>query len=186
VPVSNSLPTLVVNYLELKSQIGDVWLASSQKGLFCLNLGPVEVDALKSFYAENSRVAFVRGGKRVEQAGRELLLYLEGRLSRFSVPLDLRGSTPFARRVWRVTRKIPYGQVRSYAWVAERVGDPYAARAVGGALGRNPVPIFIPCHRVVGSGGDLVGFGGGLALKSRLIALESGQSSLDLEARGTE
>jgi methylated-DNA-[protein]-cysteine S-methyltransferase len=177
---------LVVSYLGLKSRIGDVWLAASPQGLFCMNLGPVDVEALKAFYEASPGIVFMRGGKRVEHAARELLLYLEGRLTRFAVRLDLRGSTSFARRVWRVTCRIPYGQVRSYAWVAERLGDPNRARAVGGALSRNPVPIFIPCHRVVGTHGDLGGFGGGLGLKSRLIELEAGQSSLSLGSGETE
>lgn len=100
--------------------------------------------------------------------------------------LDLRSSTPFSRKVWRAASKIPYGQVRSYAWVAEKLGDPNAARAVGGALGRNPVPIFIPCHRVLDSHGGLAGFGGGLPLKRWLLALESGQPSLGLGTEGAE
>jgi methylated-DNA-[protein]-cysteine S-methyltransferase len=177
---------LVVTYLGLKSRIGDLWLAATPRGVFYLNLGPVEVDALKSFYVHLPGIVFLRGGKRVEHAAREVLLYLEGKLKRFSVKLDLRGSTAFSRRVWKATCKIPYGQVRSYAWVAGRVGDPNKARAVGGALSRNPVPILIPCHRVIGTHGDLCGFAGGLGLKSRLIALESGQSTLGLGLGETE
>ena len=178
--------TLVVSHLSLKSRIGDVWLASSQRGLFSVCLGPIDVEALKAVYEATPGIVFEKGGKLVEQAARELLLYLEGKLVRFSVRLDLRGATPFSRKVWRVTSKIPYGRVRSYAWVAEELGNPDAARAVGGALGRNPVPIFIPCHRVIGSHGSLRGFGGGLALKSWLLSLESGQPSLDLETGGAE
>jgi methylated-DNA-[protein]-cysteine S-methyltransferase len=102
------------------------------------------------------------------------------------VKLDLRSATPFSKRVWRATSKIPYGQVRSYAWVAEKLGNPDAARAVGGALGRNPVPIFIPCHRVLDSDGGLGGFGAGLPLKRWLLALESGQPSLGLPPDGAE
>jgi O-6-methylguanine DNA methyltransferase len=177
---------LIVNHLSLKSRIGDVWLAASQRGVFWVNLGPLDVEAVKFFYEKTPGIVFERGGKRIEQAARELLLYLEGKLTKFSVKLDLRSSTPFSRKVWRITSKIPYGQVRTYAWVAEELGDPYAARAVGGALGRNPVPILIPCHRVVGSHGNLGGFGGGLPLKKWLLALESGQPSLGLSSRETE
>jgi methylated-DNA-[protein]-cysteine S-methyltransferase len=177
---------LVVSHLSLKSKIGDVWLACSQRGLFWVNLGPIDEEALRSFYEKTPGIRFEKGGRQVEQAARELLLYLEGKLTRFTVRLDLRSSTAFSRKVWRVTGRIPYGQTRSYAWVADRLGDARAARAVGGALGRNPVPIFIPCHRVVGSHGCLRGFGGGLGLKSWLLALESGQPSLDLGAGGTQ
>lgn len=177
---------LIVNHLSLTSRIGDIWLASSQKGLFWVNLGPLDVEAVKSFYEKTPGIVFKKGGKRVEQAARELLLYLEGRLTRFSVKIDLRSSTPFSKKVWRVTSKIPYGEVRSYAWVAEKLGDPNAARAVGGALARNPVPIFIPCHRVLDSHGGLAGFGAGLPLKKWLLTLESGQPSLGLGAEGAE
>jgi len=175
---------LIVNHLSLKSRLGDIWLATSQRGLFWVNLGPLDVEAVKSLYEKTPGIVFEKGGQHVEHAARELLLYLEGKLRRFSVKLDLRSSTPFSRKVWRVASKIPYGQVRSYAWVAEKLGDPNAARAVGGALGRNPVPIFIPCHRVLDSHGGLGGFGGGLPLKRWLLALESGQPSLGLGTEG--
>lgn len=178
--------SLVVSYLNLKSRIGDIWLACSQRGLFRVHLGPLDVEAVKSFYEHTPGIEFVNGGKCVEKAGREVQRYLEGQLTRFTVKLDLRGSTPFSRKVWRAAGKIPYGEVRSYAWVAERIGDPNAARAVGGAMGRNPVPVVIPCHRVLGTHGDLRGFGGGLALKRWLLALESGQSTLGLGVGGTE
>lgn len=177
---------LIVNHLTLKSRIGEIWLASSQRGLFWVNLGPVDVEALKSFYDRTPGITFARGGKRVEHAARELLLYLEGKLTRFSAKLDLRSSTPFSRKVWKITSKIPYGSVRSYAWVAEKLGNPNAARAVGGALARNPVPIFIPCHRVLDSHGGLAGFGGGLAMKEWLLTLEAGQPSLGLGTGGSE
>jgi methylated-DNA-[protein]-cysteine S-methyltransferase len=116
----------------------------------------------------------------VEQAARELLTYLEAKQKKFSVKLDLRGTTPFQRKVWRATCKIPYGQVRTYAWIADKLGDPNCARAVGNALGRNPIPIFIPCHRVVGAHGGLGGFSAGLSFKRWLLSLEAGQSSLGL------
>ncbi len=106
-------------------------------------------------------------------AARELTLYFEGRLRRFTVPVDLSGQgTDFQRRVWRVLQGIPYGSVVSYACVASRVGMPRGARAVGGAVGRNPLPVIIPCHRVVGSEGRLTGFSSGLDLKVLLLELE--------------
>ena len=175
---------LIVNHLSLKSRIGDVWIASSQRGVFWVNLGPLDVEAVKTFYEKTPGIVFEKGGRRVEHAARELLLYLEGKLTRFTVKLDLRSSTSFSKKVWRITSKIPYGQVRSYAWVAEKLGDPNAARAVGGALARNPVPILIPCHRVLDSHGGLGGFGAGLPLKQWLLTLEAGQPSLGLDAEG--
>ena len=91
----------------------------------------------------------------------------------FNDELDLSGTTPFQQRIWRVTRLIPYGEIRNYGWVAAQAGNPLASRAAGQALGRNPVPIVVPCHRVIASGGKLGGFSGGLDMKKRLLALES-------------
>ena len=102
---------------------------------------------------------------------RELTGYLGGRLTAFSVPLDLVG-TPFQRSVWRRVLDIPYGGRATYGEVARGLGRPRAARAVGAANGANPVPIVVPCHRLVGASGDLTGYGGGLELKDRLLRLE--------------
>jgi methylated-DNA-[protein]-cysteine S-methyltransferase len=108
---------------------------------------------------------------------REIHEYLHGARDAFSVGLDLRG-TPFQRSVWEAITAIPYGGTTSYAEVAASIGRPRALRAVGQAVGANPVPIVIPCHRVIGKSGRLIGYGGGLPLKERLLALERG--SLDL------
>lgn len=97
--------------------------------------------------------------------------YFAGRPIRFTVPLVPEG-TPFQRRVWDAAVQIPHGQTRSYWWVAVRMGDPLATRAVGGALGANPVPIFVPCHRVVRKDGHLGGFSAGLGWKRILLELE--------------
>lgn len=107
----------------------------------------------------------------LEEAFRQLHEYLAGKRREFTLPLDAQG-TEFRRRVWRELRNIPYGETVSYQTVAERIGNPKAARAVGAANGRNPIPIFIPCHRVIGASGNLVGFGGGLELKEKLLNLE--------------
>ncbi|MFQ5827439.1 MAG: methylated-DNA--[protein]-cysteine S-methyltransferase [Dehalococcoidia bacterium] len=98
--------------------------------------------------------------------------YLEGERVSLADPLDLEGTTPFQQEVWAQTRLIPPGQTRSYGWVARRMGRPRAVRAVGGALARNPVPLLIPCHRVVRSDGGLGGYGGGLEMKRRLLQIE--------------
>ena len=101
--------------------------------------------------------------------------YLEGEQVDFHDKLDLVGTTRFQQSVWRITRIIPYGETKSYAWVARQLDSPKAARAVGQALGKNPLPIVIPCHRVIGSDGGLVGFGGGAELKEYLLGLEASQ-----------
>jgi methylated-DNA-[protein]-cysteine S-methyltransferase len=102
-----------------------------------------------------------------------LTAYMLGRKVTFLDTLDMSGWTDFRSRVWHATRLIAYGQTRSYAWVAAAAGQPTAARAVGQAMHFNPVPILVPCHRVIGTNRTLTGFGGGLELKQRLIALES-------------
>jgi len=98
--------------------------------------------------------------------------YFEGQPVEFNTELDLSQATPFERKVWESTRTIPFGETRSYSWVAQQIGQPQAPRAVGQALRRNPLPIVIPCHRVLASDGNLRGFGGGLAMKEFLLQLE--------------
>ena len=102
---------------------------------------------------------------------RQIVEYVEGKRTRFELVLDLRG-TAFQRAVWDALCAIPYGETRSYLDVARAVGDPDAARAVGMANGSNPVPLVVPCHRVIQSGGKLGGYGGGRDLKRRLLAME--------------
>ncbi|MGW1835982.1 methylated-DNA--[protein]-cysteine S-methyltransferase [Streptomyces sp. BBFR2] len=102
----------------------------------------------------------------------QLAAYFRGDLTVFDLPLDL-GGTPFQRRVWAALLTIPYGTTLTYGQLADRLGTPSAARAVGLANGRNPVSIIVPCHRVIGASGSLTGYGGGLANKRRLLALET-------------
>ncbi|MFO7608567.1 MAG: methylated-DNA--[protein]-cysteine S-methyltransferase [Candidatus Krumholzibacteriia bacterium] len=97
--------------------------------------------------------------------------YFAGARTAFDLPLAPAG-TPFQRRVWALLQAIPYGQTITYAELARRAGNPAACRAVGAANGRNPLPVVVPCHRVIGSGGRLTGYAGGLAAKARLLALE--------------
>jgi methylated-DNA-[protein]-cysteine S-methyltransferase len=103
----------------------------------------------------------------------QLRAYFGGDLRDFDLPLAMAG-TPFQQRVWKELLRIPYGETRSYSEIAHAIGAPTAVRAVGAANGANPIPIVVPCHRVIGSGGKLVGYGGGLPLKRRLLALERG------------
>lgn len=107
----------------------------------------------------------------LRQAERELEEYFAGRRRSFTLPLAPAG-TAFQRAVWEALREIPYGQTCSYQQIARRIGRPAACRAVGMANHRNPIPILIPCHRVVGADGSLTGYAGGLAVKSRLLELE--------------
>lgn len=101
----------------------------------------------------------------------QLKAYFNGELKQFDLPLRLKGTT-FQQAVWKTLQKIPYGTVTTYQWVATQIKNPKAVRAVGGANGKNPIAIVIPCHRVIGSNSSLTGFGGGLDVKQRLIDLE--------------
>ena len=113
----------------------------------------------------------------LRQAIEQLRAYFAGELRDFDLSLDMQG-TEFQRRVWLELRNIPYGETRSYSFVANTIGAPKAVRAVGAANGRNPIPIVVPCHRVIGAGGALVGYGGGLPLKRFLLDLEARRSHL--------
>ena len=103
----------------------------------------------------------------------ELRAYFAGELTGFTVPVVAPRGSEFERAVWREMTRIPYGETKTYGEVAKAVGDPGAARAVGVACNRNPIPVIVPCHRIVGAGGKLVGFGGGLPRKVTLLELEA-------------
>lgn len=115
--------------------------------------------------------AVVRETELLKQTAEELREYLAGERKEFTVPLSPKG-TEFQRRVWKSLRAIPYGETRSYREIADSVGCPKGFRAVGMANNRNPIPIIIPCHRVIGADGSLTGYGGGLDIKVRLLKLE--------------
>ena len=108
----------------------------------------------------------------IKEANRQLSEYLKGERRMFDLPLNPRG-TDFQKRVWRALCDIPYGETRSYKQIAEAIGNPKAVRAVGMANNRNPITIVVPCHRVIGADGKLVGYGGGLEMKEFLLRLES-------------
>jgi len=145
----------------VESPIGPLALAVSEKGIVSLHFGrawPLQTDVID---AEAKTAAYRR----------ELEEYFAGERTRFTVPLDLRG-TSFQKQCWQALLDIPYGETRSYADIARAINRPRAFRAVGMANHDNPVAIIVPCHRVVGSNGDLTGYGGGLEVKRRLLELE--------------
>lgn len=110
----------------------------------------------------------------LDRAEREIREYFEGKRDSFDLPVKVKG-TDFQKKVWQALKRIPYGETRSYGAIAAEVGSPKGARAVGMACNRNPVMLLIPCHRVVGSTGGLVGFAGGLSMKEQLLELENPQ-----------
>lgn len=125
----------------------------------------------ESSHRENPSHPFLR------QAVDQLESYFAGDLHDFDLPLDMQG-TPFQKRVWSELLNIPYGRTCSYSFIANAIGSPKAVRAVGAANGSNPIPIVVPCHRVIGAAGKLVGYGGGLPLKRFLLDLESRNGQL--------
>ena len=141
----------------------DLRLTASDAGLRAIEFAPQEAPSGRS---NNSQPLLL-------ETVRQLRAYFSGDLRRFDLPLDLAG-TSFQQRVWLELLNIPYGETRSYSEIAREIGSPAAVRAVGAANGSNPIPIVVPCHRVIGASGKLVGYGGGLPLKRRLLALERG------------
>jgi len=155
----------VMRYWELATPIGSHRLAADEQGLRSISF-PSSRHAVKPLAGWRRSEEPFRGA--IEQLG----AYFAGRRSTFDLTLAPAG-TPFQLRVWELLRTIPYGETVSYGELARRLGTPTGARAVGAANGRNPIPIIIPCHRVVGSDGSLTGFGGGISIKRQLLDLEA-------------
>lgn len=157
------------------TRFGWIGLAASAKGVRVLVLGKPSRGAVeRALRCEVSPNGHPAAGTRamLRQAQRQVARYLGGRSRRLDVPIDLSGGTPFQRRVWLAALRIPYGRARSYRWIASKVGGTRYARAVGNALGANPIPLIVPCHRVVAHDASLGGFSCGLAVKRRLLDLE--------------
>lgn len=152
--------------------MGWVSVLASERGLLAVALPCSTEKAARRELGEETEQAEHAEGALADITER-LRAYFSGEKAAFPDKLDFSAVTAFQRQVWEAARLIPYGETRSYLWLAERIGKPGAARAVGQALGRNPLLIIVPCHRVVASGGGLGGFGGGLEMKRRLLMLES-------------
>ena len=149
--------------------IGTLLVAATDRGLCQISFDPDRgLDELSE--AAGRRV--LRVPRRVEDVRRELDEYFAGRRTEFDLPLDVSRVPEFQRVVLHELALVPYGEVTTYGALAARVGKPRAARAVGGAMNRNPIPIVLPCHRVIGASGSLTGYGGGLDRKEWLLRLE--------------
>ena len=153
-----------------ESPLGTYILVSSDVGLACVKPEDQSFPDLESWICEGG--SYEEGGVHNEATARQLDSYFKGEMKDFDVPLDMHG-TAFQRAVWKQLTAIPYGKTWSYGEVAAAIGRPSASRAVGHANGCNPVSIIVPCHRVIGSNGRLVGYGGGLNRKRALLALEA-------------
>jgi methylated-DNA-[protein]-cysteine S-methyltransferase len=153
--------------------ISSIVLPTASRSLVKAKLGALNGRPKTSF----ARVSPVET-RLLRDARQQLTEYLAGNRRAVDFPVTLEGRSAFERRVWRAILRIPYGRVRSYKWVASRIGGAHYARAVGRALGANPVPIIVPCHRVVAHDASLGGFSGGLDVKRRLLRLEGVLSQL--------
>jgi O-6-methylguanine DNA methyltransferase len=155
---------------ELHSPIGTLYLASSGKGVVCISLSGRE-NLLKDLERLVPDMELEKNEGKNKRVIKQLKEYFSGVRKDFDLPLHLIG-TEFQRLVWRQLCQVPFGRTASYKEIAERIGKPRAVRAVGQANHRNPIPIIIPCHRIIGANGHLVGFGGGLDKKRFLLSHE--------------
>jgi methylated-DNA-[protein]-cysteine S-methyltransferase len=180
--------TVRLDYAYFESPFGWVGLARSDQGISRIVFGATTREtAINRLFEANG----CRGedctpvDSRFSDAVVQLTRYFEGEPVDFCLPLDLQAGTAFQQTAWRAARSIPYGEVRSYGWLAREIGRPGAARAVGGAMGANPLLIIVPCHRVLCSDGGPGGYSGGLEWKSRLLSLEAQGRSGSRKASGS-
>ncbi len=149
------------------SPLGRVLIVASPEGICRMEFA----EKISRTGPRQTEGAGLQAKKHVERAARQIREYFEGRRKEFDVPLALEG-TPHQKRVWKALLEIPFGKTLSYGELAKKLGAPRAARAVGHACGSNPVGLIVPCHRVVGRGGSLTGYGGGVWRKQRLLEIE--------------
>lgn len=158
-------------YSSIITRVGQVFVVAGSDGVSRIIFGE---KAFRDFLDSLEGTRVVEGGV-AEKMATELAQYFEGKLSKFETGIDVAGGTPFQRAVWKKLLDIPYGGVTTYKEIAESVGRPGAARAVGNAVGANPIPIVIPCHRVLASNG-LGGYTGGVEIKKDLLRIEGALS----------
>jgi methylated-DNA-[protein]-cysteine S-methyltransferase len=163
---------LDVAYASTDSPFGTLLLAKTPRGLVRVGLPNQDADELLGELAERVSPRVLEAPAELDETRRELDLYFEGKLDRFDLPLDWTLSDGFRLRVQRAIAKIPYGETRSYTEMARTAGNQRAVRAAGTACGRNPLPLVVPCHRVLRSGGGLGGYGGGVPMKRALLRME--------------
>jgi methylated-DNA-[protein]-cysteine S-methyltransferase len=158
-------------YSIFETKYGYMGVVASERGLHMVLLPRKRAEdikkELKKHYTE-----IIRDEEGLKGVGGRIREYLDGKKVKFREKMDMTGATAFELKVWDATLGIPYGETRSYAWVAKQIGDAKGVRAVGGALGRNRLPIIIPCHRVVSKEGDLGGFSAGVEMKVLLLKIE--------------
>ena len=168
-----------VNIQHHKTEIGELVLGSFGGKLCLLGFGDREKRrAVDGRIKKGLDVEFVEQDDEIlEKTRKQVDEYLNGNRKEFDMPLLMVG-TDFQRRVWKALMKVPYGVTSTYGQIAEDIGSPKAARAIGNASSANPISIIVPCHRIIGSDGELVGYGGGLSVKKRLLKLEQRNTGL--------
>jgi methylated-DNA-[protein]-cysteine S-methyltransferase len=166
-----------VGYDVLGSPLGPLWVAIGPRGVTTIHYGEEPSDRELRRLVRVYGPGVVPDHRRSSVLARELDQYFNGRRRAFDIDVDLSGLTSFQTKILAATAKIPFGAVSTYQAVARRTGNERASRAAGGALNQNPIPIVVPCHRVVGSNGSLVGYAGGLEVKRRLLAIEGADVS---------
>jgi methylated-DNA-[protein]-cysteine S-methyltransferase len=159
--------SIAIFYSRMNSPIGPLLLAATHRGIY-----RVQFDATP--FLSTREAGWIEAPHELSACEEQLREYFRGGLRNFTLPLDLRGSE-FQLRCWHALLRIPYGAVSSYGKIAQEIGSPRAFRAVGQANHNNPIAIIVPCHRVIGSDGNLTGYGGGLGVKEKLLLLEAGQ-----------
>jgi methylated-DNA-[protein]-cysteine S-methyltransferase len=168
---------LDVAYATMESPFGELVVAGTERGIVRLALPRSDHDALLEDLASRISPRVLEAPARLDPVRRELEQYFEGRLMKFSVPVDWRLSAGFRSKVLHQIARIPYGRTLSYGEVAAKAGNPRAFRAAGTACGSNPVPLIVPCHRVVQSSGAVGNYGGGPEMKEALLKLEGALST---------
>ena len=163
-----------VHYALVDSPVGTLVAAATPRGLAALSYEDHSggADAVLDWLSAKLSPRMLEAPARLDDVRRELDEYFEGRRRDFDVPIDWTLTSPFGRRVLKATAAIPFGRVSTYGEMASRAGNPKASRAAGRALGANPIPIVVPCHRVIGASGRLTGYTGGLYRKVALLEIE--------------
>ncbi|HUK56378.1 MAG TPA: methylated-DNA--[protein]-cysteine S-methyltransferase [Nitrospiria bacterium] len=170
--MNQELSSRTIYYTLFSSPIGRIGMAATPKGLCQLSLNVISEPTFRRKLQREYHRPVIRSDERFGDLVARLGAYLAGKPIRFHTRFDLLEGTSFQQKVWRALQRIPYGQTRSYQSVAKSIGHPRSFRAVGGACGKNPVAVLIPCHRVIGADGQLAGFTGGLRTKRWLLRSE--------------
>lgn len=171
---------MTIRYTIVECNMGQLLIGATERGICSLGMGDTDEEVIKRLHKEFPKARFERDDAALAQGVKQVLAYLQGWQPHFDLPLDIR-VTAFQKRVLDELQRIPYGNTRSYGEIAAAIGDPKAVRAVGHACATNPIPLIIPCHRVVGSNGSITGYAFGVERKKKLLDMEQCQMTLDMD-----